>query len=111
MSTHHDRTIHIIEYFSCRRTEEHPPESTGVRWHDDEIEPTSRDLCDFFCSVSGHKDSGVLREREFVRKEPIESLPPNDGLILRNLGRRSYVEFKAIVAGKIHDMNQRNFGA
>jgi hypothetical protein len=111
MSTRHDRTIHIIEYFSCRRTEEHPPESTRMRGHDDEIEPTSRDLCDLFCSVSGHKDSGVLGDRELVRKEQIESLPPNDGLILGNLGRRPNVKFKAIVAGKIHHMNQRHFGA
>ena len=34
----YDGAIGVIEHLGCRGAEEHPPESAGVRRHDDEVD-------------------------------------------------------------------------
>src|SRR5579863_1687959 len=98
-------TVNVVQYFGCRRANEHPPEGTGVSRHDDEIESVPRVQGDLRCHISGNENSRIPGDRKFGLEEGIESRARQCLMFLRNFVRSSYVKFQAIVTGRIEHMD------
>jgi hypothetical protein len=71
VSARYNGAIRVVEHLGGCRTKEHPPESTSMRRHDDEIEPTPGDLGDLCRHLSGNDDSWILREGKSVWKKEL----------------------------------------
>ena len=83
-----------------------------MRRHDDEIEAVPSNLGDLRRRITCHADSGELRDWKLFFEKRVEPLARDLMMFFGNFpDAPNKIQFEAVVAGGVKDVNQWHFGA
>ncbi len=106
------RTVRAVEHPRCRRPEQHPAKTAGMRGHDDQVEfPFPRRLHDHSSCVTSQEQSRTRTAWKLGLEKKFEIVPCKAPVVLGDLVGPSGVEFEPVMTREIAHVNEGHMRA